>query len=115
MDVKALYTNIPNNEDIAALKRKHDNCTKKTVATKVITTFLALILTLINFIFNSKFYFQIKSWAMGTICAPNYANTFMSEFEERYIYLSLKRNSAAICALSTIFYGMGMEQIRERS
>ena len=25
MDVKALYTNLPNNEDIAAVKRKHDN------------------------------------------------------------------------------------------
>ena len=52
MDVKALYTNIPNNEGIAAVKRKHHNYTKKTVATKVITSFLALILTLNNFIFN---------------------------------------------------------------
>ena len=52
MDVKALYTNIPNNEGIAAVKRKHHNYTKKTVATKVITSFLALILTLNSFIFN---------------------------------------------------------------
>ena len=29
MDVKALYTNIPNNESIAAAKRKHDNYTKR--------------------------------------------------------------------------------------
>ena len=43
MDVKALYTNIQNNEVIAAVKRKHDNYTKKAVATKVITTFPALI------------------------------------------------------------------------
>ena len=70
MDVKALYTNIPNNESIAAVKRKHDNYTKKTVATKVITTFLALILTLNSFIFISKFYLQIKGCAMGTICIP---------------------------------------------
>ena len=68
MDVKVLYTNIPNNEGIAAVKRKHD--TMKTVTTKVITTFLALILTLNDFIFKSKFYLQINSFAVGTICAP---------------------------------------------
>ena len=57
MDVKALHTNIPN--------------TKKTVAT-VITTFFIRILTRNSFIFNSKFYLQIKGCVMGTICAPTY-------------------------------------------
>ena len=72
MDVKALYTNI-NNEDIAAVKRNHDNYTKNTVATKVTTTFLGIILTLNNFIFHSKFYLQIKGCALGTagICASS--------------------------------------------
>ena len=35
MDVKVLYTNIPNNDGIAAVKGKHSNYTKKTAATKV--------------------------------------------------------------------------------
>ena len=70
MDVKALHTNLSNNEGIAAVKRKHDNYTKKTAATKVITTFLALILAFNNFIFKSKFYLQIKGCAVRTICAP---------------------------------------------
>ena len=30
---------------------------------------------------------------MGTICAPSYANTFMSEFEEKYIYPLIKNKS----------------------
>ena len=34
MDVEALYTNIPNNEGIAAVKRKHNNYTKNTVSHK---------------------------------------------------------------------------------
>ena len=110
MDVKASYTNIPNNEGIAAVKRKQDNCTKKTVATKVITKFLALILTLNNFIFKSKFYLQIKDCAMGTICVPKYANIFMSEFEERYIYPLVKNKSALY---RRYFYGM--DQIGERT
>ena len=40
MDVKALHANIPTNEGIAAVKRKHGNYTKKPVATKVITKLL---------------------------------------------------------------------------
>ena len=86
LDVKALYTSIPNSEDIAAVKRAHDKYQQKTVAIKVLTTFLALILTLNNFIFNSKLYLQIKGCAMGTICAPAYANIFMAYFEEKFIY-----------------------------
>ena len=95
MDVKALYKNIPHNEGIAAVKRKNDNYTKKTVATKVITTFLALIWTQNNFIFNSKFYLQIKGCAMRTIYAPIYTNIFMSEFDERYIYPLIKNKSSS--------------------
>ena len=30
---------------------------------------------------------------MGTICAPSYANIFMSEFEERHIYPLIKNKS----------------------
>ena len=92
MDVMSLYTSIPNNEGIASMKNKYDHYVKKTIPTKIITTFLALILTLKNFIFNSKFYLQIGC-AMGTICAPSYANILMSEFEEKYIYPLIKNKS----------------------
>ena len=77
MDVKLLYASIPNNKGIASLKKKYDHYPKKTIPTRIITTFVALILTLNNFIFNSKFYLQIKGCAMGTICATSYANIFM--------------------------------------
>ena len=87
MDVKSLYTSISNNEGIASLKKKYDDhYSNKTIPTKIITTFLTLILTLNSFIFNSKFYLQIKDCAIGTICAPSYPNTFMSEFKEKHIY-----------------------------
>ena len=90
MDVKSLYTSIPNNKGIASVKKKYDYYLKKTIPTKTITAFLALILTINSFIFNSKFYLQIKGCAMRTICAPSYANIFMSEFEEKYIYSLIK-------------------------
>ena len=82
MDVKSLYTSIPNNEGIALVKKKYDQYPNKIIPTKIIITFLALRMTLTNFIFNSNFYLKIKGYAMGTICAPSYANIFMSEFEE---------------------------------
>ena len=49
MDVRSLYTSIPNNEGIAATKKRYDSYIHKTIPTKIITTFLALILTLNNF------------------------------------------------------------------
>ena len=74
MDVRSLYINIPNNERIkaaeTALKRKN-------LQTKVTISFLKLILTLNNFIFNCTNFLQIKGYAMGTKCAPTYANILM--------------------------------------
>ena len=93
MDVKSLYTSIPNNEGIASMKNKYDHYPKKTIPTKIITTFLALILTLNNVIFMPNFLLQIKGCAMGTICAPSYANIFMLEFEEKHIYTLIKNKS----------------------
>ena len=49
LDVWSLYTNIPNNEGIKAVREAYDNHSTKPVATKVILTFLSLILTLNNF------------------------------------------------------------------
>ena len=95
IDVKSLYTSIPNPKGIAAVKKAHERYQHKTVPTKVITTFLALILTLNNFIFNSKFYLQIKGCAMGTICVPPYANIFMAYFKEKFIY-PLIRNATTL-------------------
>ena len=85
MDVRSLYTNIPNEEGIQAV-RETLNASPSRLPTRVITTFLTLILTLNNFIFNGIHYLQIKGCAMGTKCAPTYANIFMGKFEETHIY-----------------------------
>ena len=77
----SLYTNIPNNEVIKTVREAYENHPAKTVATKVMITFLSLILTLNNFIFN---YIQIMEWAMGTICAPAFTNIFMAHFEKQH-------------------------------
>lgn len=85
MDVRSLYTNIPNHEGIQAVRDTLNN-SSSSIPTRIITTFLTLILTLNNFIFNGTHYLQNKGSAMGTKCAPPYANIFMGRFEEQYIY-----------------------------
>ena len=55
LDVKALYTKILNNEGIKAAKESYKKYMEKTVST-VIITFLSLILTLNNFVFNCTHY-----------------------------------------------------------
>ena len=71
---------IPNNKGITAVKEAFDKHPNKTVSTKVTTTFLSLILTLNNFVFNLVNYIQKMGWAMGTVCAPSYAKLFMAQF-----------------------------------
>ena len=56
LDVKSLYTNIANNEGIKAVKESYEKYKEKTISTKVIITFLSLILTLNNFVFNCTHY-----------------------------------------------------------
>ena len=74
LDLKSLCTNITNAEGIRSVKKSLEKYSKRTASTKVITTFLTLILTLNKFIFNCKNYFQIKDCAMDTICAPSNVN-----------------------------------------
>ena len=72
------------------MKTSLDNFTGKTIATKVMTTFLSLILTLSSFVFYCKNYIQIKSCVIGNICAPSYDNIFMDHFERERVSLFLQ-------------------------
>ena len=90
LDVKSLHPNIPNSEGISAVKGAYESYPEKSLATKIVITFLTLILTLNNFMFNCKNYLQIRGCAMGTACAPSYANIFMARFEQKHIYPFIK-------------------------
>ena len=92
MDVRSLYTNIPNAEEISVVKRAFDNYSKKTTTIKVIKTFLALILTLNNFAFNCIHFLQKKRIHNGhnlyfCLCKYFHANFLIK------IYLSINKRS----------------------
>ena len=93
MDVKSLYTNIPNAEGMEAVKSCFRARAKPGdgILAKVIIQFLTLILTLNNFLFNDEHYIQINGCSMGTKCAPTYACIFMGWFENKYILPKIRR------------------------
>ena len=81
MDVCSFYTNIPNKEGIEAVET---TVKRKNMGTRIISTFLSLVLTVNNSVYNCQNCLQINGCATSTICAPSYAN--MGMFKERYIY-----------------------------
>ena len=93
LDVCSLYTNIPNKEGIESIRTTLTKAGTPTPLKTIIITFLTLILTRNNFVFNGTHYIQIKGCAMGTKCAPTYANLFMGEFEEKHIYNLIKEKT----------------------
>ncbi len=87
MDVRSLYTNIPNQEGIDAVKSYLEKRARPgdSKLSQIIANFLRLILTLNNFQFNDENFIQINGASMGTKCAPTYATLFMGRFEETHI------------------------------
>ena len=104
MDVKLLYTNVPNSEGLSAINDTLKNSNTPTSFKTVILTFLELILTLNNFIFNGEHYLQIKGCAMGTKCAPSYANLFMDNFEIKYIYPTTRKTKLYLRFIDPVSY-----------
>ena len=92
MDVRSLYTNVPNDEGIEAVKTflRTRNRPGDGPLSRIIATFLRLILTLNNFVFNEENFIQVNGASMGTKCAPTYASLFMGHFEHLNIMPKIK-------------------------
>ena len=89
LDVSSLYTNIPHKDGLRSvemlLRTKRKGMELPTNGS--ILKLLKCVLTMNNFMFNNEHYIQIQGTAMGTRVAPTYANIFMNNFEEKYVYL----------------------------
>ena len=71
---------------------------------KVILTFLKLVLTLTNFVFNRINYLQKKGCVMGSKCAPSCAIIFIGWFEEKFIFpLLTNLSNFYLCFIDDIF------------
>ena len=85
MDITSLYTVIPNNEGLLALKYFFDQRTVKEPSTDTLLRLAELVLTLNCFTFSGEIVKQINGVAMGTKMGPNYANLFVGYVEEQIL------------------------------
>ena len=79
IDVVGLYTNIPVEEGLDAVKEALEERNDKNVSTEFIIRLLELVLKNNLFQFNNQLFLQLIGTAMGTKCAPNYSNLFMAK------------------------------------
>ena len=83
MDIKSLYTVIPHNSGLEALKYFLDKRPVLDPPTVTLTRLAELVLTLNAFSFNNEFYHQVGGVAMGSKMGPNYACLFVGYVEEQ--------------------------------
>ena len=89
LDVQALYPSIPQGAGIWAVSnalKKYRTNPNAQPSNGSIIKLLNHVLTKNNFVFNGEMYHQIKGTAMGTKCAPAFANIYMNQVEEKYVY-----------------------------
>jgi hypothetical protein len=83
-DVESLYTNIPTDKGMAAVKTALDNYDEYSEPMK--RAILALCEFVLNFNymqFEGKYYHQLQGTAMGSNLAPPYANIYVFEATEK--------------------------------
>lgn len=85
MDVSSLYTSIPHDAGLKALRHFLDQREHKYPATATLLRLAELVLTLNNFTFNGCHYLQVRGVAMGTKFGPAYACLFMGYIEQEFI------------------------------
>ena len=83
MDVDNLYTNIPIQAGIDCVKNIFNKYPDPKRPDEELLKLLEINLTRNDFMFNDKFYLQIKGTAMGKKFAPAYANIFMADWEDK--------------------------------
>ncbi|XP_065424163.1 uncharacterized protein LOC135975776 [Chrysemys picta bellii] len=81
MDVEALYTNIPHKDGLPAIR----NSIPDNVTANLVAELCDFVLTHNYFTFGDNIYLQVSGTAMGTRMAPQYANIFMADLEQRFL------------------------------
>ena len=82
MDVSSLYTSIPHDGALQALKYFLDKREDCSIFTATLLRLTEFVLNMNTFQFNRKFYCQMKGVAMGTKMGPSIACLFLGYLEE---------------------------------
>ena len=85
MDIKSMYTVIPNDGGLRALQYYLDKRDTLKPPTDTLLRMAELVLTLNTFEFNGEYYKQTGGVAMGSRLGLNYACLFVGHVEERML------------------------------
>jgi hypothetical protein len=85
LDVASLYTNIPIVKGIETVRYFFEKFPDNKRPNQRILTLLSISLFKNDFVFNGKFFRQIKGVAMGKQFAPNFANLYMCRWEDQIL------------------------------
>ena len=117
LDVTSLYTNIPHDGGLQAIKNLLQRARPSSYkpSNGNILKLLEMVLKMNNFQFNDKNYLQINGTAMGTRVAPTYANLYMSEFEDRHVYTYHKQPLFWLRYIDDVFmpWQHGLEELNK--
>ena len=86
-DVESLYTNIPHTGGLQALQyflQQRDSTLAP--SNDCISQHTELVLSHNYFVFESDCFLQIRDVAMGSPFSPNYANLYVGQFEEAFLF-----------------------------
>ena len=83
IDVVGLYSNIPHDEGLIALRKSLESREDKTIFTDSLMDLAECVLKRNIFERNLPFFKQLRETAIGTKMAPPYAIIFMGDLEER--------------------------------
>lgn len=103
IDIDSLYTNIPIEAGIQAVKNIFQKYPDPTRPDEELLQLLRINLTKNDFEFDEKYFLQIKGTAMGKRFAPAYANIFMAEWETKVLALCPKKPIHYLRYLDDIF------------
>lgn len=103
IDVESLYTNIETRAGLRALGLTVDKHKPKNFPLDLITELLKINLEGNDFMFDDKFFLQIKGTAMGKIFAPSYADIYMSVWEQEALSKCSKKPLVFYRYLDDIF------------
>lgn len=85
IDVESLYSNIPHKKGIEVVTNFVNQMYPDEQQNKFMMDLLAFLLTHNYFMFGGVHYLQIQGVAMGTTCAPAYANLFLGAWEKEML------------------------------
>lgn len=88
IDVVSLYTSIEHQKGIEAVRGLLSTSDYSIQQQNFVMELLEIVLYENFFLFRDQFFIQKRGTAMGSNVAPPYANCYMSDFEERFVYIN---------------------------